>query len=446
MGFRLKKEWLFVFGFCVAFLPTQSSFAKAKPNEVGYFTDADQLKAPATNGVRYFHPKSKPYYAADTKQGTLVDLHMHVFEHGLGAISKGDFYDNALTASWDSRFENKINEIGLDTSGLGLVVVALYGHPILEASAKSSVREQIARAQKFVQDYPNWVIAKNSAEATQAQAQGKNILVFSIEGADGMLNSEADLEEFIDTAGVSIVTFEHLIDDDLGGVALQTSYGILANLGAAFESWSHGHEGKNGELLNTQGLTLQGRQLAQKLIERKVWIDLAHASEETAKGLIPLLKKAGQPLLYTHGTLRTHTLAERSFSKEQLQAVKESGGIIGLWPSESVVGEIPVPKKLCPKKCASACDGGVFSLAVLFNEAVDQLGSSQVFLGADLNGAMDHLKPNSCALGSSLDTQGYANVSQTEDLWRDLKLAGAKSEENQKNGVKNFIQVWSKVR
>ena len=61
---------------------------------------------------------------------------------------------------------------------------------------------------------------------------------------------------------------------------------------------------------------------------------------------------------------------------------------------------------------------------------------------------MDHLKPSApdCPLGSTIDARGFSNISQTAELWRDLAEASALSEENEKNGVANFLRAWAKVR
>jgi ElaB/YqjD/DUF883 family membrane-anchored ribosome-binding protein len=98
------------------------------------------------------------------------------------AIIELAFSDDSISKDWSSRYQNKINAVALDSSGL--VVVALYAHPVLTGwSTKDSVRAQIAAAHEFVRAHPWWMIARSAKAARQAYASGHNVLVFSLEGA-----------------------------------------------------------------------------------------------------------------------------------------------------------------------------------------------------------------------------------------------------------------------
>jgi microsomal dipeptidase-like Zn-dependent dipeptidase len=314
--------------------------------------------------------------------------------------------------------------------------------------AKEGIRRQIHLAEEFVRAHPSWVIARDPKEAARAHEQGKKILVFSLEGAGGILETEDDIREFIDHQGIRIVTFAHLSDDELSGAALMHGYRALGNPLGLIASLLQGRRGCRGEHLNPNGMTKRGRDLLHALLRRGVWIDLAHASEATHAELAPLVKAAGQPLLYTHIMLREHRNGERSLSAKQLEGAARSAAVIGLIPGESSVGDAPVPPENCPARCAGRCKGGVFALAAEYNEMVRALGPRSVFLGSDFNGAMDHLRPSApdCALGSTIDARGFSNISQTAELWRDLAEASALSEENEQDGVANFLRAWAKVR
>jgi microsomal dipeptidase-like Zn-dependent dipeptidase len=159
------------------------------------------------------------------------------------------------------------------------------------------------------------------------------------------------------------------------------------------------------------------RGLAKRLVELGVWIDLSHASEKTFSELWPFLLKSKQPPLVTHAGLRLYKNTERALSTAQLKLLGEKGGLLGLATAESVIGQTVVASKHCPSFCKQGCSGGVFALATQFDLAARFLGKTNVFLASDFNGAMDQLKPHSCRLGSTLDQIGFANISQTAELW-----------------------------
>ena len=75
-----------------------------------------------------------------------VDLHAHLFmDEALGWFFHGSFADAELRAdSWDDRLSSKVNAATLNDSGLGVVVVALFAHPVYRADMRQAVRRQIA--------------------------------------------------------------------------------------------------------------------------------------------------------------------------------------------------------------------------------------------------------------------------------------------------------------
>jgi microsomal dipeptidase-like Zn-dependent dipeptidase len=378
---------------------------------------------------------------------TLVDLHAHAFmDRGLGFMFKGDFNGPLRSKNWSDHFSSQINAESLEASGLGLFVVSLYAHPIFAAARRDSIRKQVADAQAFVQTHPDWVIAHNSREAREAYSHGKRIMVLSLEGASGILDTEADIREFVDQDGISIVTFAHLADDKLTGAALMSSYHILGNpRGMLRAAIAHRHD-VDGTLLNPRGLTPRGRWVASRLIQHHVWIDLSHATDASADELIPIMRAGGQPLLYTHIGMRDHLHAEREISVARMRQVKESGGILGTVPGESIVGNTPVPLAQCPSECGGNCRGGLFAFAAQFNEVAQLIGADHTFVGTDFSGAQDHLPPTrECPTGTSLDAKGFYNIGQTTEFWKALKFAGAHTQAVEERGIETFITAWEKV-
>jgi microsomal dipeptidase-like Zn-dependent dipeptidase len=168
--------------------------------------------------------------------------------------------------------------------------------------------------------------------------------------------------------------------------------------------------------------------MVRALLARGVWIDLSHSPDSAQAQLMPMLEAAGQPLLFTHGALRSWRHVERGMSDAQLEEVRATGGIIGLCPAP-----------LGPH-------GDVEDFAREFNEAARKVGAPNVFVGSDFNGAQDHLKPSRFPTGTSLDERGLHQIGQTSELWAAMRDAGANADQSSFHGVENFLEVWSNVR
>lgn len=379
----------------------------------------------------------------------LADLHAHLFMHrGLGPLFKGHFNGPVRAKKWWSRFASQANPEELAASELSLVVVALYAHPILMPARRESLRRQIADARAFVLQHPEWVIARSPAEARKALEGGKRVLVLSLEGAGGVLKTDEDLRELIDEAGIRIVTFAHLSDDELSGAALIQGYHVIGNPLGFVKHLRRPVRDEDGVLLNPQGLTPKGERLARELIRRKVWIDLSHSTDAGVAQLLPLMDAAGQPPLMTHTALRRHQPAERQLSDKWMDAFARRKGVVGLVPSNDVLGPVRLSRAQCPASCHDLCEGGLFATAAQFSEMARVLGPENVFIGSDFNGGQQHLPPlgSACQTGTSLDEPaGLFRIGQTGELWSALEFLGAPVAPNRAAGALNFVAAWERV-
>ena len=369
-----------------------------------------------------------------------VELHAHLFmKEGMSWLFRGDFEGPIRAHSWTDKLSSQTNAETLDDSGIGILVVSLYAHPFLTFSLRDSIRRQIKLTEVFVKQHPNWIIARSSLEAHRALSQGKRILILSLEGASGILETEEDLKEFVDRDGLRIVTLLHLTDDEYGGVAFLRGFRAMASPLAWTTQLFHPLYSPDDEgiQINRKGLTDRGFKLAQALLKRGIWIDLAHSSDVSQEALIPLLKNAGHPLLYTHTVLRNFHQAERGISEKQLLEVKNTQGIVGLMPSEEMLEGTQVPN--------DSCTGGVVALGVQYEHIAGIIGSASTVLGTDYNGGITHLKPG-CATETSLDQYGLYNISQTKEIWIALQKLGVHTPVPLSSSVDRFLNAWGSVR
>ena len=371
-----------------------------------------------------------------------VDLHAHVsMKPALGCLFSGHIEGPLEADSWDDRLSSKLNAATLSASGLSVVVVALFAHPVLGGDMRAQVREQIEEVEAFTRAHPRWAIARDAAQARALLSAGRRVLVLSLEGASGVLESEEDLVEFVDRRGIRVVTPLHLVDDRYGGVATLGGSSYLGNpLGVAARLF----DAQGGIERGARGLTPLGRRLIAELLARGVWIDLTHASDAALTEIVPMVRAAGQPLLVSHAILRRHKPHERATSDELLKAVAASGGIVGLVPSEDA---FHLPEgRLCPPGCsAEACEHGVNAFAAVWADAARLLGAEAVMLGSDHNGGMRHLRA-SCGTGGPLDEPaGLWNMGQSAALLDALAKLGAPRAPLRAT-LDRFLSAWGRVK
>lgn len=357
-------------------------------------------------------------------------------KEGMGWVFKGNFFGPLQCTSWKDRFSSQANPKAMEESQLDIVIAALYAHPLFVWSLKDSIRKQLQLVERFVHENPKWIVAKNPLEAKRALMTGKKVLILALEGASGILETEEDLKEFIDKGGIRIVTLLHLTDDELGGVAFLNGLKILSSPIALLRSFLDPIHDPNGVKLNSRGLTKMGRSLALKLIQRKVWIDLSHASDQSQIELYPILMEAKQPIFYTHTVLRNYLGAERGLSIEQLKKVATTHGLIGLIPSSEMLKGTPAVGK---------CNGSISYLAHQFQEVAQYLDEASIGIGSDFNGGITHLEPN-CSTHTSIDQQGLWQIGQSQDIWTALENLGVwhpKNKNNNHDHSERFLKTWS---
>lgn len=372
-----------------------------------------------------------------------VDLHSHMFmEESIPSILYSGCFNCPLAATEaDDLWKSKINPEALEKSGLDIAVVALYA--IEPWDLKTSIRRQIKAVNEFVSHNPKWVIAKNPVEAIRSFKSGKKILLLSLEGASGILETDEDLEEFIDKAGIRIVTPIHFANDAIGGASLIKGAGIFANPWA----WARAFFSPiriEGVRVNKTGLTVAGARLIQKLVEKNVWIDLTHSSDLAQTKIISILNRANMPLLYTHTVLREFFHSERGIAKWQIDLIRANGGMVGLLPSASYLKGTPIDFDDLCQDCVPACRKGVYSFVIQYNEMARMLGSSRVAMGTDFNAPLDGLAPG-CNTGTSLDRTGFWNIGQMNDLRHAMRSLGAHLPVDQHATTKEFLKLWSRV-
>ena len=142
-------------------------------------------------------------------------------------------------------------------------------------------------------------LVRTAGEAERAKAAGKKYAFLAVEGMDA-------------------------IGDDLNGIDRYADLGVRLGM----LTW-------NGEnLLATgaggdpySGLTELGRQAVRRMGTRNIVMDVSHLNDG---GFWDVMKAAEGPVVASHSNCRALCDVRRNLTDEQLRAIRDSGGVVGL--------------------------------------------------------------------------------------------------------------------
>ena len=195
----------------------------------------------------------------------------------------------------------------LRAGGVHLQVCALFtGH---EPGAPERADDVLVAFDRLLEENRDDVVHVRARDDLH-QSDGRIGLVLSMEGVEALDGEPANFERFWD-AGVRMV-------------------GLTHNVPNAFAGGINSPE---------QGLTPAGRALVDELAERGVVIDLAHASERTFFEILERTPDA--TVIVSHACCRAQHDIPRNVSDEQLRAVAERDGLLGIMALALTVGPEP---------------------------------------------------------------------------------------------------------
>jgi microsomal dipeptidase-like Zn-dependent dipeptidase len=218
------------------------------------------------------------------------------------------------------------------SSWINLTERALYQARLLhEASGRSNGKLVILRTR---QDVTNFLERRKTEPEIVAGFLG-------LEGAHALEGEVKNLDRLHD-AGFRMIGLAHFFDNEMAGSA-------------------HGVE--------KYGLTDKGRELVWRMEEKRVFIDLAHASPKT---IDEVLRLAAQPVIVSHTGVKGTCDNRRNLSDDQLKAIANNGGIVGIGFWETAV-----------------CGRDASAIAKAIRYAANIMGVDHVALGSDYDGAIE---------------------------------------------------------
>ena len=232
----------------------------------------------------------------------------------------------------------KLKEGGVDA--LGCLLFAGMG-----LMARRRFWKQLEEFEGLFAKHPELVRARSAAELRAAKADGKIALFLGIEGALAVEDDPAVLERLA-AAGVRF-------------------FGICWNKTnkAVVSSFDKKNDG---------GLSTLGRELIGECNRLGIMVDVSHASKRTFWDLIDASKT---PVFSSHSGCEALKAHPRNLDDEQLRAVADSGGVVGVMYQSSFLGE-------------PLFGGRAEAIVEHLEHIVDVVGEDHAALGSDWDGAI----------------------------------------------------------
>jgi membrane dipeptidase len=195
----------------------------------------------------------------------------------------------------------------LQKGGVDVLVFAVWSYDLdWKKGAFNHANEQIDTLEKVVaRNSDRIAIARSSADIDRILKEGKIVAIIGVEGGN-MIESSIHNVEKLHSRGVKYLT-------------LTWNFNLPWVTAAAIEDSKPTHLQK--------GLSKKGRKIIRRMNELGMMVDLSHASKKTFYDVIETTTK---PILVSHSNAAALAPHFRNLDDDQLAALKENGGVIGV--------------------------------------------------------------------------------------------------------------------
>lgn len=191
----------------------------------------------------------------------------------------------------------------LKEGGVNVQVFAASAYLVeQQAGSKNHVIRQIELLHNEIGKNPDSIaICRTSSDIERVVAEGKIAAILAIEGGLALGDDPRNAEYFY-AKGIRIITIAH-----------EAPAGWCAN-------WKETDPGFNG-------LTETGREMIREMNRLGIIIDLSHSSDETVEVVLEI---ADAPVIASHSCARSLCRHRRNLTDNQIKAIAQSGGVIGV--------------------------------------------------------------------------------------------------------------------
>lgn len=264
-------------------------------------------------------------------ESDVIDLHIDTFiwnrifgydmakEHGDGLLG-GRFYSHSDLP--------RAIQAGL-TGGVWIITTNPF-RP--KKNRRNTFFKNLSRLEAFFEAHSDHArVVRTVAQYRQARAAGLHAVFIGVQGGNCLDHDLSDLER-LEPQQVLRVTLVHLSNSTLG-VTSSPAAGLGGN----------------------KGLTDLGRAYIERLNAQKIFVDLAHISREGFFDAVEVHDKS-QPLMVTHTGIDGVYAHWRNITDEQMRAVADTGGCIGVMLQSSFLGKGKVSASTVVDHLERICD------------------------------------------------------------------------------------------
>ena len=201
----------------------------------------------------------------------------------------------------ERRHLNNLEAGGVEGLALALWVSAdIFWKDVPEAKDHRDRTEIMLLCMKAeLAECPWLTMVRTPAEAEAAKAAGKKYAFLAVEGMDTVRNDLGMIDRYADL-GVRV------------GMLSWNGENLLAT-GAGGDPYS--------------GLTELGRRAVRRMEDRNILVDVSHLNDG---GFRDVMKMAEGPVIASHSNCRALCDVRRNLTDDQLRAIRDTGGIVGL--------------------------------------------------------------------------------------------------------------------
>jgi membrane dipeptidase len=279
----------------------------------------------------------------------VIDLHIDSFIWTrLFAYDLKKRHDNGL---FGGRFYSQVDFPRILEAQLAGATWVITTNPARDGNGRlDAFLENLAELQRIFDSVSEqFQVVKTRAEYEAARAAGKHAAFIGVQGGNA-LDESLDVFDRIPQGILLRVTIVHLSSSRLGVTSSPAKLG------------------------GDTGLTDLGRQFVERLNEKKIFVDLAHISKKGFWDAVEIHDRS-QPLIVTHTGISGVFEHWRNLDDEQLRAIADSGGTIGVMYQSSFLGD-------------RYWGGSSESIVKHLEHIVDTVGEDHASLGSDWDGAI----------------------------------------------------------
>ncbi len=255
--------------------------------------------------------------------------------------------------------------------GIDLTVLCAVGDPRsfgLEENSLSFVEMHIERIKQFA-TAGDAVLVTSFRELEDARENERTAYFLGIEGCD-FVGADLGMLDHLYNLGVRFLGPVHFSENQFGSIGM----------------------GLSGEVPADNGLTALGKEFVTTAQDHGMIIDLSHASDGM---IVDTCKITRIPSFCSHSGLRSYFHSPRFIGQEAAQALKDTGGLLGLWNC----------------RFGSIGPETIDDSAEMILAAADEFGSDRIAIGSDTNAAPGY-------------PAGYGGIVDMKNLVHVLKQKG----------------------